>query len=163
MVFSLYSYFSAFFQLVQFFGGQAGLGHHIPILGEAIVQGIVVANADHIANLIPIIVRIQAVAGQWTLFILQFTIAAGEPEAVFVVDQLTLAHHIEGLGIQQVTFVFCDKGEDFLQAYFFASEEDTEKFYETSRTSLEMDVAVIAKNRYSIYRGTKKAVEDFLS
>ena len=70
---------------------------------------------------------------------------------------------IEGLGIQQVTFVFCDKGEDFLQAYFFASEEDTETFYEKSRTSLEMDVAVIAKNRYSIYRGTKKAVEDFLS
>ena len=66
-------------------------------------------------------------------------------------------------GIQQVTFVFCEKDEEFLQAYFFANEEDTDRFYEINRTSMESNVSVIEKNRYSIYRGTKKAVEDFLS
>lgn len=70
---------------------------------------------------------------------------------------------VKGLGIQQVTFLFCDKEEDFLQAYFFANEEDTDTFYKSNHQSLETDVEVVQKNRYSIYRGTKSAVEDFLS
>lgn len=67
------------------------------------------------------------------------------------------------LGIQQVTFLSCDKDDDFLQAYFFTNKEDTDKFYKDNQNSLEYDVEVIHKNRYSIYRGTKAAAEDFLS
>lgn len=70
---------------------------------------------------------------------------------------------VTGVGVQQITFLFCDKGEDFLQAYFFTNEEDTKKFYKDNCLSLESDVEVIKKNRYSIYRGTKVAAEDFLS
>ncbi len=70
---------------------------------------------------------------------------------------------VSALGIQQVTFLFCDKEDDFLQAYFFASKEDTDKYYKENQRSLESDVEVIRKNRYSIYRGTKAAAEDFLS
>lgn len=66
-------------------------------------------------------------------------------------------------GIQQVTFLFCDKDDDFLQVYFFTNKEDTDKFYKENQKSLEYDVEVIHKNRYSIYRGTKAATEDFLS
>ncbi len=70
---------------------------------------------------------------------------------------------VAGLGIQQVTFLTCDKDENFLQAYFFTNEEDTKTYYDLNQSSLESSVEVIRKNRYSIYRGTKAAVEDFLS
>lgn len=70
---------------------------------------------------------------------------------------------VSALGIQQITFLFCDKEDDFLQVYFFANKEDTDKYYKDYQSSLESDVEVIRKNRYSIYRGTKAAADDFLS
>ncbi len=65
--------------------------------------------------------------------------------------------------ITQVTVLYATKGEDFLDAYFFANEEDTDTFYADRAKSLSSDVEILRKNKYSIYRGTKAAVDDFLS
>ena len=85
--------FSSFLQLVKLLGGQAGLGYHIPFFWEAVVKGVGIADADHIADLIPVVVGIKAVAGQRTLGIVKPSVAAGKMEAVFIVVrtmQLTL-------------------------------------------------------------------------
>ncbi len=65
--------------------------------------------------------------------------------------------------IEQVTILTADKGDDFIQVYFFANEEDTDTFYKDRARSLTRSVEVARKNKYSIYRGTKVAVDDFLS
>ncbi len=65
--------------------------------------------------------------------------------------------------IDQVTILTADKGEDFIQVYFFTNEEDTETFYKDRARSLTRSVEVARKNKYSIYRGTQTAVDDFLS
>lgn len=65
--------------------------------------------------------------------------------------------------IEQVTILTADKGEDFIQAYFFTNEVDTETYFEDHETSLSQNVEVVKKNKYSIYRGTQTAVDDFLS
>lgn len=66
-------------------------------------------------------------------------------------------------GITQVTVLRATKDKEFLDAYFFANEEDTDTFYSGRSKSLSADVEVLKKNRYSIYRGTQNAVDDFLS
>ena len=78
-------YLSGLFSFIQFFCGDTGLGDRGGILGEAVIQGILVADADHIADLIPVIVGIQAVAGQRALLVVQLAITAGEAEAVLAV------------------------------------------------------------------------------
>ena len=65
--------------------------------------------------------------------------------------------------IDQVTILTADKGEDFIQIYFFTNKEDTDKFYKDRARSLTRSVEVARKNKYSIYRGTQTAVNDFLS
>jgi len=65
-------------------------------------------------------------------------------------------------GITQVTILKANCGDDYVQAYFFANEEDTETFYSERKKGFSSgDVA--KKNKYSIYRGTEKGIEDFLS
>ncbi len=65
--------------------------------------------------------------------------------------------------VKQVTILSADKGDEFIQVYFFTNKEDTKTFYSDRSRSLMRGVDVIKKNKYSIYRGTEKAVEDFLS
>lgn len=65
-------------------------------------------------------------------------------------------------GITQVTILKANLGDDYIQAYFFANEEDTETFYK-AREKAFTSADVTKKNKYSIYRGTEKAVDDFLS
>lgn len=65
--------------------------------------------------------------------------------------------------IDQVTILTADKGEDFIQVYFFTNAEDTDNFYKDRARSLTRSVEVARKNKYSIYRGTQTAVDDFLS
>ena len=65
--------------------------------------------------------------------------------------------------VKQITSLTAEKNGDFLEVYYFTSEEDTEKFYEIRSHTLRSNVEVIKKNRYSVYRGTKQAVQDFLS
>ena len=65
--------------------------------------------------------------------------------------------------IKQVTILTADKGDDFIQVYFFTNEEDTDTFYKDRARSLTRSVEVARKNKYSIYRGTQAAVDDFLS
>ena len=84
-------------------------------------------------------------------------------DAGFTVEMFTqYGDEVKSQGITQVTVIYATKDEDFLHAYFFASEEDTEAFYKNRTVSLEKDVEVIKKNKYSIYRGTKNAVDAFL-
>lgn len=64
--------------------------------------------------------------------------------------------------IDQVTILTADKDDDFIQVYYFTNKEDTETFYEDRVRSLTRSVEVAKKNKYSIYRGTQKAVDDFL-
>ena len=65
--------------------------------------------------------------------------------------------------IDQVTILTADKGDDFIQVYFFTNKEDTDTFYKDRARSLTRSVEVARKNKYSIYRGTQAAVDDFLS
>ena len=51
-----------------------------------------VADAQHIADLVPEIVGVQAVRGLGLLEIVQFPVAAGQVEAVFIVVQPAFAH-----------------------------------------------------------------------
>lgn len=69
---------------------------------------------------------------------------------------------LEIYNIDQVTILTADKGEDFIQVYYFTKKEDTDTFYEDRVRSLTRSVEVAKKNKYSIYRGSQKAVSDFL-
>lgn len=70
---------------------------------------------------------------------------------------------VEVYKIKQVTILTADKGDDFIQVYFFTNQEDTDTFYKDRPRSLTRGVEVVRKNKYSIYRGTQAAVDDFLS
>ena len=85
-----------FFEFVQLLGCQSGLCYHISGFRETVIQGIPIADADHIADLIPQIVRIKTVVGKRTLLIAQLSLAACEQEAVFIMGQTTGANHIDG-------------------------------------------------------------------
>ncbi len=65
--------------------------------------------------------------------------------------------------IKQVTILTADKEDSFIQVYYFTCEEDTETYFKDHASSLSKDVEVIKKNKYSIYRGSESAVNDFLS
>lgn len=69
---------------------------------------------------------------------------------------------VKAYGIDQVTILSADKGESFLQVYYFTNKEDTDTFYQARSASLSRNVEIAKKNKYSIYRGSKSAVEDFL-
>ncbi len=69
---------------------------------------------------------------------------------------------VEVYKIDQITILTADKGDDFIQIYYFTNEEDTETFYKDRARSLTRGVEVARKNKYSIYRGTQGAVDDFL-
>lgn len=70
---------------------------------------------------------------------------------------------VEVYEIDQVTILTADKGDDYIQVYYFTNENDTNTFYDARTNSLTRGVEVAKKNKYSIYRGTEKAVEDFLN
>lgn len=70
---------------------------------------------------------------------------------------------VSTMGITQVTVLYADKGEDSLSVYFFANAEDTKTFFRDRARSISKDVEIAKKNKYSIYAGSKNAVEDFLS
>ena len=70
---------------------------------------------------------------------------------------------LEVYKIDQVTILTADKGDEFIQVYFFTKKEDTDTFYKDRARSLTRGVEVARKNKYSIYRGTQSAVDDFLS
>lgn len=76
---------------------------------------------------------------------------------------ISYGEDVKAIGIRQLTLLSCDKEGDFLQVYYFSNEDDTDTFYEINKNSLRSDVEVFKKNKYSIYRGTKAAAEDFLS
>jgi len=65
--------------------------------------------------------------------------------------------------ITQITTLSAIKDRNFLCVYFFANEEDTNTFYQDHIYSINSDAEVVRKNKYSIYKGSRQAVEDFLS
>jgi len=82
-------------------------------------------------------------------YTVQVTVQYGEMVAVYDIDQ--------------VTVLTADKGDDFIQVYYFTNEKDTDTFYKDRARSLTRGVEVARKNKYSIYRGSQTAVDDFLS
>lgn len=70
---------------------------------------------------------------------------------------------VEIYHIDQVTILTADKGDDYIQVYYFTNQADTDRFYKDRARSLTRGVEVARKNKYSIYRGTQRAVDDFLS
>ena len=93
-----------FLNLVQLFCRQTGLRYNIPtVLWEAVIQNIRVADADYIAELIPVVIRIQAVAGERLLPVIQCAAASGKVKAILRMGQDTLSHAIEGIQIRQHT------------------------------------------------------------
>lgn len=69
---------------------------------------------------------------------------------------------VKTTGITQMTLLNADKDDAYIQVYYFTNEEDTETFYRQKGSLLSKDVEVLKKNKYSIYRGSKSAVADFL-
>ena len=85
-------------------------------------------------------------------------------ELGYSVNMFTQAgNEVSDQNITQVTVLRATKDRDFIDVYFFANEEDTDTFYSNRTKSLSADAEVVKKNKYSIYRGTKQGVEDFLS
>ena len=82
-------------------------------------------------------------------YTVQIDVQYGEMVAVYKIDQ--------------VTILTADKGDDFIQVYYFTNQDDTDTFYKDRARSLTRSVEVARKNKYSIYRGTQTAVDDFLS
>ena len=80
-----------------------------------------------------------------------------------VVREIQYGQLVASLNIKQVTILTADKEDAFIQVYYFTSEEDTETYFKDHASSLSKDVEVIKKNKYSIYRGSESAVNDFLS
>ena len=66
-------------------------------------------------------------------------------------------------GITQVTILKANLNDEYIYAYFFANEEDTDTFYSQREKAFASKDEISKKNKYSIYRGTKTAVDDFLS
>lgn len=65
--------------------------------------------------------------------------------------------------ISQVTVLRATKDHEYIDVYFFANEKDTDTFYSNRSKSISANAEVVKKNQYSIYRGTKQGVKDFLS
>lgn len=82
-------------------------------------------------------------------YTVQIDVQYGEMVAVYKIDQITI--------------LTADKGDDFIQVYYFTNQDDTDTFYKDRARSLTRSVEVARKNKYSIYRGTQTAVDDFLS
>ncbi len=80
----------------------------------------------------------------------------------FVKVDVQYGEMVEVYQIDQVTILTAEKDDDFIQVYYFTNKEDTNKFYEDRIRSLTRSVEVAKKNKYSIYRGSKNAVNDFL-
>ena len=77
--------------------------------------------------------------------------------------EVTYGEDAARAGIEQVTVLTADRGEDFIQVYFFTNEQDAKTLYRDHAASLTRGVEVVKKNKYSIYRGSQTAVDDFLS
>lgn len=89
-------------QLVEFFGCKAGLRHHILLSsGEAVVEHLAVADANHVTKLVPKIIGIETVGGAGLLPIIQSSFASNEMETFPGVDQLPFAHPVDGFAVYQ--------------------------------------------------------------
>ena len=80
-----------------------------------------------------------------------------------VIREIQYGRMVSSLNIKQVTILSADKGDTFIQVYFFTTEEDTDTYFKDHESSLSKNVEVVKKNKFSIYRGSESAVEDFLS
>ena len=89
---------SGLVELVHFLRRQAQFCHgHGLILGEEEVVDLVVADADAVVDLIPVVVGIQAEAGLGLLGIIQAAAAARQMKAGMVMGQMALPYHINCL------------------------------------------------------------------
>ena len=71
--------FACFVQFIHLFHCQSGLRYHVSAaLREAVVKGLVVADADHVSDFVPVVVRVQTVAGLRLLGIIQPSVTTGE-------------------------------------------------------------------------------------
>ena len=61
---------SFLFQLIQFFCSHTGFGNNVTALGEAIVKGVVGADGDDVANLVPVEISVQGIGKDGVLKIL---------------------------------------------------------------------------------------------
>lgn len=80
-----------------------------------------------------------------------------------VIREIQYGQMVSSLNIKQVTILTADKGDAFIQVYYFTSEEDTDTYFKDHEGSISKDVEVVKKNKFSIYRGSESAVADFLS
>ena len=87
--------FAGFVQFIHLFYRQSGLRHHIAAaLRETVVKGLIVADTDHIGDLIPVVVRVKSVAGLRLLRVIQPSVTAGELEAAAVMGKVAFAYII---------------------------------------------------------------------
>ena len=90
--------FSGLIQLVHLLCSQAKLRNRYGfILGEAEIMHFVISDTNHIVDFIPVVVRIQAVAGLRFLGVIQTPITARQVESVPVMGQVALSYHINSL------------------------------------------------------------------
>ncbi len=80
-----------------------------------------------------------------------------------VIREIQYGPMVSSLNIEQVTILTADKEDTFIQVYYFTSKKDTDTYFKDHESSISKDVEVVKKNKYSIYRGSESAVNDFLS
>ena len=95
----LFGKLSGFAELIQFLSGQPGFGDHVSLLRETVVQGFVVADADHVADFIPVEIGVQPVAGLRLLGVVQLPVAACQGKPLPVVVQMPSADPVNGTKI----------------------------------------------------------------
>ena len=74
-----------------------GLRDHIFLLGKAVIKAVFLSDTDHVTDLIPEEIRVQAVAVLRLLFVVEFSLAAVENETVLILSKRAGPDRIEGL------------------------------------------------------------------
>ena len=75
--------FNALAELIHFLCRHSYLSDEVALrLGEAIIKRVVISNADNVAYLVPIKVRVNAVGGLWLLEIFEKPVAARQVKSL---------------------------------------------------------------------------------
>lgn len=82
-----------FSDLIKFLRRQSRFCHNIPtVLRETVILRLLVADADHIADLVPEKIGVEAVGGKRFLMIIQFSLAARQMKTVLGMGEGPFAH-----------------------------------------------------------------------
>ena len=82
--------------LEEFLCGKTGFCNHVTAcFGEAVIEGVVVADADHVADLVPVKVGVKTIGGEGRVVVVQLAVTARQVQSVARVGQDAFSHPID--------------------------------------------------------------------